>query len=656
MEKKFRIIVSSIFAFVILIFSFVFFNMDVVSGSPSTEATAPQISMSNLDVDISVSRNNVVSVSETFNITFDKGGYTEVIVFVPYAGYVYHSESDKSVSKTISYSKIKNIKAIGEHGEKLNLYYDEQPGYITIGIKDSSGYSLNETRFFKVSYDYELEDDKNNGYDEVYFNVVGTNSLISISNVTFHIDLPEEIDESKVQTYYGVAGSTETLDVSVSGNTVVGSCANLEPGEGITFRALYEDGFFVKSNKEIYSCQIIALVFALSAILMGLVCFFVLRQKKDFPQPVELVPYDGLTPFNADFMANGDCSSKAVSATIICLANSGYITIKEISEKQIEFTKTKKEMKDNEVASLRQIYNAMFASGKDTVLLSELQTSFAVNASAVITGEKMKNKTALYDAKYTSKFNLFKILAFVFSIVVCFMFTKMPSAYFGHSTSLFGLFFVVLFIIDVYVFFVCFMKRAWIYDIVAVVLMTVYLSVLYFKHGFFAFDRYLIGYFSMIIVCLIPLLINKDYESKYTEKGKIQKGRVLGFKNYIQMCEVDQIKMFAKENPNYYFDVLPYAYVFGLSNVWMNKFKTIEVQIPTWLSTSNGTITDFIVFNSVYNSLNANLSRQIMVNRIAGTFNNISSGKGFSGGSGGGHFSSGGFSGGGHGGGGFGAR
>jgi len=195
--------------------------MDIVSGSPSSDATAPEITMSDLDIDITVSRENVVSVSETFNVTFDQRGYTEVIVFVPYAGYVYHSESDGSVSKTISYSKIKNIKASGTHGEKLNLYYDEQPGYITIGIKDSSGYSLNETRSFKVSYDYHLEDDKNKGYDEVYFNVVGTNSLIGISNVTFHIDLPQEIDESKLQTYYGVAGSTKTLDVSVSGNTLI---------------------------------------------------------------------------------------------------------------------------------------------------------------------------------------------------------------------------------------------------------------------------------------------------------------------------------------------------------------------------------------------------------------------------------------------------
>lgn len=629
--------------------------MDIVSGSPSGEAVAPAISMSDLDVDISVSKKNVVSVSETFNVTFDQSGYTEVIVFVPYAGYVYHSENG-SVSKTISYLKITNIKASGNNGEKLNLYYDEQPGYITIGIKDSSGYSLNETRSFKVSYDYELEDDKNKGYDEVYFNVVGTNSLIGISNVTFHINLPDDIDESNVQTYVGVAGSTKTLDVSVSGNSIVGSYEYLKPGEGITFRALYEDGFFTKSNKEVYTSQVIALVFALAAIAMGLVCFLVLRQKKDFPKPVELVPYDGLTPFNAEFMANGDCSSKAVSATIICLANAGYITIKEISEKQIEFTKTKKEMKDNEVASLRQIYNAMFQSGKDTVLLTELQTAFAVNASAVITGEKMKNKTALYDSKVSNRFNLFVLIALICEIVVITMFSKLPSAYFGHSTSLFGVFIMVLCIIAAYSFVVCYMKRAWLYDIIAVAVMITYLSVLYFKHGFFTFDRYLLGYFSMIIICLLPLLINKDYETKYTEKGKVQKGRVLGFKNYIQMCEVEQIKMFAKENPNYYFDVLPYAYVFGLSKVWMDKFKSVEVQIPTWLTTSNGTISDFIVFNSVYNSLNTNLTRQITVNRIAGTFNNISSGKSFSGRSGGGHFSSGGFSGGGHGGGGFGAR
>ena len=122
------------------------------------------------------------------------------------------------------------------------------------------------------------------------------------------------------------------------------------------------------------------------------------------------------------------------------------------------------------------------------------------------------------------------------------------------------------------------------------------------------------------------------------------------------MCEVSQIKMFVQENPNYYFDVLPYAYVFGLSKEWMNKFKDIEVKLPDWVVNSNGTLMDYVIFNSMFNNFNSIMATTIQTEKFKAIASNV---KSFSSNGGGGHsggFSGGGFSGGGGGGGGFGAR
>ena len=36
------------------------------------------------------------------------------------------------------------------------------------------------------------------------------------------------------------------------------------------------------------------------------------------------------------------------------------------------------------------------------------------------------------------------------------------------------------------------------------------------------------------------------------------------------------------ENPNYFYDILPYTYVLGVSDKWIKKFETISLQAPSW--------------------------------------------------------------------------
>ena len=164
----------------------------------------------------------------------------------------------------------------------------------------------------------------------------------------------------------------------------------------------------------------------------------------------------------------------------------------------------------------------------------------------------------------------------------------------------------------------------------------------------------------LILALASTMLVQGD--SKYSAVGAKQKGETLGFKNFIELCEVDQIKTFAEENPSYYFDVLPYAYVFNLSNVWIKKFENINLTTPDWITTETGTITDYVMFNMVYNNFAARTmttTRELNVRRIQAQYassGSSSHGRSSGGGRSGGSFGGGGFSGGGRGGGGFGAR
>jgi len=39
----------------------------------------------------------------------------------------------------------------------------------------------------------------------------------------------------------------------------------------------------------------------------------------------------------------------------------------------------------------------------------------------------------------------------------------------------------------------------------------------------------------------------------------------------LQSMSQEKLKTLLKENPNYFYDILPYAYVFDILDIWMNK-------------------------------------------------------------------------------------
>jgi len=41
------------------------------------------------------------------------------------------------------------------------------------------------------------------------------------------------------------------------------------------------------------------------------------------------------------------------------------------------------------------------------------------------------------------------------------------------------------------------------------------------------------------------------------------------------------------ENPKYFYDILPYAYVLDVSDKWIERFETITLQEPDWYDSPN---------------------------------------------------------------------
>ena len=70
----------------------------------------------------------------------------------------------------------------------------------------------------------------------------------------------------------------------------------------------------------------------------------------------------------------------------------------------------------------------------------------------------------------------------------------------------------------------------------------------------------------------------------------------MGFKNYLENITKDEIKAKLKDNPNFFYDMLPYTIVLGISNVWIKKFENIKMTKPEWTSVKPFHFSSFCTF------------------------------------------------------------
>jgi uncharacterized membrane protein len=91
------------------------------------------------------------------------------------------------------------------------------------------------------------------------------------------------------------------------------------------------------------------------------------------------------------------------------------------------------------------------------------------------------------------------------------------------------------------------------------------------------------------------------YMPKRTPYGTKMLGKIGGFRNFLETAEKSRLETMVEENPQYFYDILPYAYALGVSKVWMKKFESIATEPPTWYYGHHGTF-NVIQFNTFMNS------------------------------------------------------
>ena len=534
-----------------------------------------------------------------------------------------------------------------------------QSGYEVIKI-GSGSYTLTGENPYDILYNIAMYEDENTEKDMLLLNLVPTDWETDIGSSKCVINLPKEADLSKAKVYSGPHGTDSNVDNAVletgaDGKTITITAKDIPEHHGVTLQLELPQGYWEGApqfGKLSVSNMMLFLLGPVGAILL----WYLFGRDKHMVKTLEFYPPDDLSPGEIGYLADGRADKQDVISTIVYLADKGYIEIEEMDRKKFRFISVREP--GMEVPQyVRTIYKGMFPGQKKSRTSDQLGSSSTFGNKYVDSKEELENMFKGSRAIIRPDSRMARAFCTIAAMV--------PSAAYitwatlnGEEMGFFMLFWSIIHILvstklmcSVYDNFRSSSKvmavikslgAIWFFTIgVGVMPLTSEAISLLSRTRAAALVVYLvIGTLIAMFFAVIAIAKTDDYTDLL--------GRVLGFRDFIKTAELDKLNELVEQDPQYFYHIMPYAYVFGLSNKWIKNFEDLPMVVPNWYRNPRGRNFDgfdYYMMGRMMGDCNASVSNNIVIPAP------VSSGGGGSW-SGGGGFSGGGFSGGGAGGGG----
>lgn len=618
------------------------------------------------DINIIVNENNTFDITETITAYFNVSKHG-IFRTIPLKNTITRLDGTTSTNRT----QVTNVSVDNEYTiSRKNGNYKLQIG--------SANRTLTGEQKYVIKYTYNLGKDPVKNYDELYYNIIGNEWDTVIGNITFSITMPKEFDSSKLGFSSGTTGSTDNSKVkyNVSGNKITGSYNGiLGAGEALTVRCELPEGYFVGAGLNINIMDYIMLLIPVIFLAIAIILWYKFGRDDQVVETVEFYPPQGFNSLEVGFLYKGQADNQDVTSLLIYLANQGYIKIAETEEKSL-FSKSKgfkitklKEYDGNNINEQIFLKGLFKKSSSSTSLVSKTTETPTDNINEVtsvdlydnfyITTERILSNINNKENKYKlfeKSASIIKVFIILMIIATFCMITIPPVFTYGEARMLIfallfpGIGFTVMFSMlfdgtkTIYVngkathssigtklfgliWGGMFGGMPWAFTVLPALLQD---------------PTYLIGYIIGVI-CVLGMVICLKYLPKRTPYGNEMLGKLKGFRNFLETAEKDKLETMVMQDPTYFYNILPYTYVLGVSDKWIKKFESISLQAPSWYDSPNAF--NMVAFGSFMN--NTMTSAQSV---MSSSPSSDSGGGGSSGGGSSGGGSSGGGSGGGGGG------
>lgn len=567
-------------------------------------------------VNIFVNEDNTLDITETITAYFNVSKHG-IYRTIPLRNTVTRLDGTSSKNRT----QVTNVSVDQEYTTSR-----ENGNYkIKIG---SAERTVTGEQIYKINYTYNLGEDPEKEYDEFYYNIIGDEWDTVIGNVSFTIIMPKEFSADRLGFSAGPAGSTDSNNVeyTVDGNTVAGSYQGiLNAGEALTVRCQLPEGYFLDAGLDVHAWYYF--MFSIPVLFLGIAVFLWYQFGRDDPvvETVEFYPPAGVNSLEAGFLYKGKADDQDVTSLLIYLANEGYIRISE-TETNTLFSKSKgfkltklKEYEGNDVNEqmfLDGLFHIRSSSkrtevpldDRDEVTSKDLYNKFYITMRAILSNVNNRDhKDRIFERSASGK-----TIWIITMILIAYCIITVPPVltYSDLGTAIIallfpGIGFTVMFTI-------IFGKSPLFQKVFTLIWGGLFGGVpwIYTVMPVLVGDPVFLAGYSVGIGCILGMFVCLKYLPKRTPYGNEMLGKLRGFKSFLEVAEKDRLEAMVMEDPGYFYHILPYTYVLGVSDKWIKKFEAISLQAPSWYDgmSSFDTTTFGSFMNSTMASANSAMS------------------------------------------------
>lgn len=600
------------------------------------------------NIDMKVNEDNTFDIKETIAVNFTGYGKHGIFRKIPLRNTVERLDGTKSNNR----AKITNISV----NDEFKTSNDGSYKVIKIG---NANKIVSGRKTYTIKYTYNIGKDPLKDADELYFNLIGTEWDTSINNVNFTIRMPKSFDKTKLGFSTGYTYSTNSSNVTynVIGDTIKGSVnSKLYFEQGLTVRLTLPEGYFVGASRNLDYIMLLKIAISIGCVIIAYSIWNKYGRDEMVVDTVEFYPPEDLNSADIAFIYKGRSEEKDIISLLIYLANKGYLRIEEYEETTLKLFKSKnykiikvKEY-DGDNEDEREFFNGLFKGKKlkDEVELEELkQLKRKISINDLYESKDEVTRSDLYNRFYVTldkirkninrkenKEKIFEKASLGKRGIIFFMITIIFLMMRGFNIIKIGnIEAIIIILLNLILLPVLVYNKS---NIGTVILS----SLVFVSIGFFCmfasaggFSMSLVIEFLIHSVCIVLLIIFLAIIKRRTEYGTEMLGRIQGFKNFLEMAEKTRLEQLVMEDPEYFYNILPYTYALGVSSKWMKKFEDIALEAPHWYYgyTSFSTRS----FNSFMNSTYSSISNA-MSSSPSSSGGSSGSGGGFSGGGSGG--------------------
>lgn len=420
---------------------------------------------------------------------------------------------NKNLEKSKKKIFISNLRVIGEK-------------YVLDEFNDRIGIRIGSTRTnvgkglhtYTIKYRYNMGKDPNANFDEFVFNLFDNYDNTKINNMTVTVNMPKTFDNN-VMFLDGMEDITNKVNYQINGNSMYININDYIMDDYLTLNITLPNNYFVIGS---YNYGILCLLICIAIIIISIGSYVAWKRYSTKTairsQTVEFYAPDDLDSAQVGYIYGETNIKKLTVSLIIQLASKGYISIEEIEDKKYNIINIGKEKTDLKPLSITEqlVYQELFKNGDSNLLSNDYSFSSVFEKISTCLENVIDKK--IHDNNSKKMMNTISTLLVV-SIVAWMV------AY--------------LFIRD----------------------LDPELEIMY-----------LISFVAIFITGFFSIFMNQK-----NDYGQIISAKVLGFRNYLITAEKNQLEALVSEDPDYFYDILPYTYALDISDKWINNFEKNNV-------------------------------------------------------------------------------